>query len=153
MIDVGAAAVVAHAVAVGPAIGDVQPPPAMAAAQQAGQQRVAAADRATHHQAPAVGVVGDQALVPLELGPGDVALVVIHEQHVPVLAVAAMAAADPLAPVLHGDVARRPAEGVGAAVERIGQEVVDRVVDRWLSDDAPPVLDRLDARQQHLLLA
>ena len=153
MVDVGAAAVVADAVAVGPAVGDVQPPSAVAAAQQAGEKRVAAAHGAAHHQAPAVGVVGDQALVPLELRPGKVAFVVIHDQHVPFLAVAAMAAADPLAPVLDGDAARRPAEGVGAAVDRVGQEAVNGVVDRQLPDDPPTRPRPSRRRQQHLLLA
>jgi hypothetical protein len=36
----------------------------MAAAQKSREQRVAPADRAARHQAPAVCVVGDQALVP-----------------------------------------------------------------------------------------
>ena len=118
VVEVRAAARAARAEAARAAVGDVEPSPAMAAAQQAGEQRVAPADRAARHQAAAVGVVGDQALVPLELRPGDVALVVIHDQHVPLVALPAVAAHHPLAPVLDRHPARRPAKGIGAGVRR-----------------------------------
>jgi hypothetical protein len=41
---------------------------AMPAAEQAGEQRLAAPNRPAAHEALAIGVVADQALVSLELG-------------------------------------------------------------------------------------
>ncbi len=74
---------------------------AMAAAQQAGQQRIAAAHRSAGHQSLAVGIVSDQALVPSELLPRDVSLVVIGEQHLPLCLRTTKATDDPLTPVPH----------------------------------------------------
>src|SRR4051794_30312678 len=101
MVEMGAAAVVAHAEPVGAAVGYVQAPTAMATAHQAGQQGLAAADCAAGHEPLAVGVVGDQLLVPLKLRPRDVTLVVLGDQHFPVGPGTATPAGDPLPPVPH----------------------------------------------------
>ena len=77
VVEMRAAAAVADAVTLGAAVMDMHAPAAVPAAQQAREQRIASADGASRHQAPAVGVVGDQPLVPLELLPANVALVVI----------------------------------------------------------------------------
>ena len=67
VVELAAAAVIAARAAVRAAVGDVKLAAAMAAAEKAGKQRLAAPDRAAAHEALAVGVVGDQALIPLEL--------------------------------------------------------------------------------------
>ena len=69
VVQEAALAVIPACFAVRAPIGDMQLPTAMSAAQETGQQRLAAADRSTRHETFAVGVVGDQALIPLELRP------------------------------------------------------------------------------------
>ena len=58
MVDLAAPAMIAARAAVLAAIGDMQLAAAMAASQQAGEQRLAAPDRAAAHEAFAVGIVG-----------------------------------------------------------------------------------------------
>ena len=124
----------------------------MSAAQQSREQRIAAAHGAPCHQAPAVGVVGDQTLVPLVLVPGNVAFVVIADQHVPLRAVAAEAARDALTSVLDGHAALRPAKRVRAGVDGVGHQLVDGAVDRRLPDNVALLANDPDSRQQHFLL-
>jgi hypothetical protein len=71
MIDEASLAMIPADIAGRAAIGDMQLAAAMAAAQETRQERLAAADRAARHETFAVGVVGDQALIPLELGPRE----------------------------------------------------------------------------------
>lgn len=73
MIEVTAATVIAPGVAASTAVSNVQLAAAMAAAQQPGQQRFATAHRAAAVETLAVGIVTDQALVPLEIRPANVA--------------------------------------------------------------------------------
>jgi hypothetical protein len=119
----------------------------MAAAEQASEERFAAPHRSAAHEALAVGVVADQALVPLELGPSNVALVMVEDQSLPGAAILAEAAHDPLAAAVEGDAAAGAPEGVGAGIDRIGQHVVEGVVDRQLPHDAAPLWAVSDRRQ------
>ena len=64
-----------------------------------------------------------------------------------------MAAADAFAAVLDGHAARGPAEGIGPAIDRVGQHPAHAVVDRQLPDNPPKLALGLDRGQQHLLLA
>jgi len=50
VVEMGAAAMITHAVSDRAAVGDVQTSPAMAATQQTGQQRIAATHGAARHQ-------------------------------------------------------------------------------------------------------
>lgn len=111
--EVGAVASV-HGPARGPAgVGHGEAPPAAAAGQHAGEQRPAAAAGLAAARA-AIGIGGERPLVPLELGPGDVALVVIPDQHVPGLERLAVAVGLAGAAVDHGDALLAFAVGVGA---------------------------------------
>ena len=152
MVEMRAAAAIANAFALGTAVGDVDPSPAMSAAQQTGEQRVPAANRAARQQTLPGSVVGDHTLVPLVLCPRNIALVVIHDQYVPLLAFPSEPTPDTLAPVLDRDPAPRSTEGVGAAVDRVGQQSVNRLVDRELPHDPSAVAVGLDGRQSHALL-
>jgi hypothetical protein len=69
MVHEASLAVIPTRLAVRDAVSDMQFPAAMTATQKAGQERLTATDRAARHEALAVGVVGDQALIPLELRP------------------------------------------------------------------------------------
>ena len=153
VIDLAAAAVVAARAAVLAAVGDMQLAAAMAAPQQAGEQRLAAADRAAAHEALAVGVVADQALVPLELRPANVTLVVVADQNLPGAAILAEAAHDPLAAGLDRDAAAGAPEGIGAGVDRVRQHVMEGVVDRQLPDHLAAFRTIFDRRQGQALLA
>jgi hypothetical protein len=64
-----------------------------------------------------VGDVGDRTLVPLELCPANVALVVVADQNVPGSAILAEAAHDSLAAGLDRDTASGPPEGIGCSVD------------------------------------
>ena len=130
-------AVVAADVALGAVVADEQPAPAMAAAHEPGEQRLAPAHRAARHHPLAVGVVGDQPLVPLVLRPRQVALVVVDEQDRPLRPVLAVASQHALAAVLDRGPAAGPAEGVSAGVHRVGEQVVHRRVDRELPERPP----------------
>ena len=71
--------------------------------------------------------------------PGDVALVLILEQNVPFGHRATHAAPDALATLLDAHLARRAPEGIGAGIDRVGQNVVHGVVGRQSPDDAAPL--------------
>ena len=81
-------------------------------------------------------IVGYEALIEFELVPGDVALVLFLEQHVPFSDRAAHTAADVLAALDNADLAPRPPECIGAGVDRIGQYVVDGIISGQFPDDA-----------------
>src|SRR6516164_9031205 len=87
---------------------------------------------------PFQSIVGNHLLVPLELAPGDIALVLILEQHVPFGQWAPHAATDALAAVLDAYLAHRAAKGISASIDGVGQDVVDRVVERQPPGDAAP---------------
>src|SRR3954467_1343174 len=122
MVEVAATAVIAPGAALRAAVGDME---LAAAAQEAGEQRFAAPHRSAAHEALAVGVVADQTLVPLELGPANVALVVVEDQSLPGAAILAEATHDPLAAGLDGDATAGPPERVSAGVDRVCQHVVE----------------------------
>src|SRR5215510_5951515 len=83
----------------------------------------------------AVGVIGDQLLVPLELGPGNVALVVVTDQNLPAAPVALHAPDHALAPILDRHPSGPAAERVGTGIDRVGQHVVNRRIDGQAPDD------------------
>ena len=153
MVDLAAPAVIAARAAVLAAVGDMQLAAAVAAPQQAGQQRLAAPDRAAAHEAFAVGIVGDQPLVPLELRPANVTLVMVADQNLPGAAILAEAAHDPLAAGLDRDAAAGAAEDIGAGIDRVRQQVVQGVVDRQLPDHLAAFRTIFGRRQRQALLA
>ena len=101
-------------------VADLNPTIAMAAAQQTGEKL-----RAVAHRAPDFGhVLGKQFLVPLELVPSDIAIVVAAKQHRPLLGVAP---GNP-APYLLASIADErllpaTAIGVGASIDRVGENL------------------------------
>ena len=117
------------------AVGNVKLATAMAAAEQSCKQRLAASDRTFAHEALPVGVVGDQSLIPLERAPGNVTLMVIVDQNLPITAAPPEAAHDLLAAGVDGHATGRASESVGASVNGVREDVVDRVVDRQLPFD------------------
>src|SRR5215467_226867 len=101
------------------AVVHVQLAPAVAAAEQSGQQHLTFAHGAFHHGAAfAHGTVRDHALIALELVPADVALVMIFDQNIAFIDRASYATPHALAAVLDTYLARRAAEGVGTRVDR-----------------------------------
>src|SRR3954465_12287699 len=153
MVEGAATAVIAPGAALRAAVGDMELAAAVAAAQEAGEPRFAAPHRSAAHEALAVGVVADQTLVPLELGPANVALVVVEDQSLPGAAILAEAAHDPLAAGLDGDATAGPPKGVCAGVNRVGQHVVEGVVDGQLPGDASALAPIPDCRQRQALVA
>jgi hypothetical protein len=98
-------------------------------AQQPRQQGFTRADRTAAQEPLAVGVIGDQFLIPLKLGPRNVAFVVVTDQNFPAAPVALHAPDHPFAPVLDCYACGSPTKGVGAGINRVGQDVVDCRID------------------------
>src|SRR6266849_4822621 len=104
---------------------------AMTTAQKSGQQQLTAPYRSPDRGAAfAGGVVADHTLIPLELLPGDVGLVMILDQNIPFGHRPMHATPDTLAAVLNTHSARRSPESIGARIDRIGQNVVHDIVGR-----------------------
>src|SRR2546421_9617871 len=121
-------------------IAHVQLAPAMATAQKSGKEQLAAPHRSSDRGTALTGrIVGNHLLVPVELAPGDIALVLILEQHVPFGHWTPHAAIDALAALLDAYFAHRAAKGIGASIDGVGQDVVDRVVERQPPGDAAPL--------------
>jgi hypothetical protein len=80
VVDRRSLAVIARNVAFGSAIGHVQLAPAMTATEQPGEQSFAPAHGTAARPALAVCVIADQALIPLERIPLDIALMVDRDQ-------------------------------------------------------------------------
>src|SRR5256885_4316659 len=109
---------------------------AMTTAQESWQQQLSAPNRSLDGGAAfAGGVVGDHALVPLELLPGDVGLMMILDQYIPFAHRSMHATPHALAPLLDAHLARRAPEGIGASINRIGQNVVHDIVGWQPPDD------------------
>lgn len=114
----------------------------MPTAQQAGEESLATAQGAAAHRVLAVGVVCNQAEVPLVVRPAQITLVMISDQYLPVLTFASEAANDLPATALDADAAPRAPEGVGAGIGWVGQDVQDRGVYRgsfqWIRRPSAP---------------
>src|SRR5208283_2480929 len=130
VVEECALAVIARDVALRAAVSDMQLSPAMAAAEQPGEQGFSSPHGAPARPALAVGVVLDQALIPLEGVPDDIPFMVVADQNVPFRLFDRKTARDPLSAILDSRLAGRPAVRVGAGVDRVSEDVVDRVVDR-----------------------
>ena len=128
MVDLATAAMITPNSAVRATVGNVKFATAVTATKEPCKKGLAAADRATTHEALPIGVIGDQALIPLELRPRNVALMVILDQNLPVAALPPEAPHDPLAAGLDRHPTARAPEDIGASIGGIGQDVVDRIV-------------------------
>ena len=152
VVEEGALAVIARDVALRSAVSDMQLAPAMAAAEQAGEQGFPSPHGAPARPALAVGVVADQALIPLEGIPADITLMVVADQNVPLRPLDPNTARDAFSAILDSRLADRPAVRIGAGVNRVGEDVMDRIVDRRLPLQAPAFRAVADGGEQDPLL-
>jgi hypothetical protein len=136
VIQMPATAVITPGASVRTTVGDVQLAAAMAAAQQARQQCLATPYRSSAGEASTIGVVADQTLVSFELGPVNVTVVAVGNQNLPRLSLLAEAPHDALATGLDDATSGAP-ESVSASLDRVGQHVMQCVVDWQLPGDAP----------------
>src|SRR6516164_3990551 len=136
------------------AISHIQLAATMATTRQSREQRFSGPHRPSDcGTALASRIIGDHALVPLELIPGDIAFMLILDQNVPFRLWSAQSALDTLAALLNADLARRTAKSIGASIDRVCQNVVHGVVERQFPDNAPPfAIARFD-RQLDALVA
>ena len=111
---------IARDIAFRSAVGDMQLPTAMAAAEQAGEQGFSPPHSTPARKALAVCVVLDQALIPLEGVPADITLMVIADQNIPFRLFDRKTAHDPLSAILNSRLAHRPTISIGAGVDRVG---------------------------------
>ena len=126
-----------------PGVGDGDRSSTAAAGQDAGEQRPAAA-AGLRAAGPAVGVGRERLLVPLELGPADVAVVMVADQHVPGRARPAVAVGLARSPLDHDHPLLAFAVDVGAGIKRVLQDrdhvaIADR---RPLEAGHPPAVRR-----------
>ena len=137
MVHIRALAVIAA----GLAVAHVHLASAVSAPEEPRENELASPCRSARHGAAlARRIVGDHALVPLELLPRDVAFVLVLDQHIPFRHRTPQSAPHALAAILDDRLARRAPEGIGAGIDRIGEDVVDGVVQRQLPDDRAAIL-------------
>src|SRR5215472_4043061 len=115
----------------------------MTTAQEPRQEQFSTPYRSGDRGAFAGRIVGDHTLVPLELAPADITLVLILEQYIPFRLRAPQTAPDALATVLDAHSAHRAAKSIGASIDGVGQDVVDGVVERQPPGDAAPLRRRM----------
>ena len=127
-------------------------PAASRATQKARQHCLAAANGAPAHETLAIGVVGDQSLIPFELHPANITIMVVADQSHPVPPVALHAPDYALASIFDGHTSGPTTERVGAGIDRIGQHVVERRINRKTPDDSFGGTSYTQIRQQDLLL-
>src|SRR5258708_7649502 len=118
-------------------IAHIQLAAAMATAQEPCEKQPPAPHRSSDRRTTLAGlVVGNHLLVPLELAPGDIALVLILEQHVPFGHWAPQAALDALAAILDTDLAHRAPKSIRTRIDMVGQNIVHGVVERQSTHNA-----------------
>lgn len=119
----------------------------MAAAQESRQQGAAAPDRAEHGAAVGIRVVGHRLLIAAVRVPVDVAVVVIENQHRPVLGLALRDAHGALAPILDAHRGLAATIDVGTGVDRVLEQVQHALVARRLPHDTFAALGVGHSRQ------
>src|SRR5947209_16296494 len=117
MVDVGVVADITGDAAK-PVVLNLQLSAAVPAPQQSDENSATVAHRTRHHGAFHVGVPRDGPLVALVLLPRDVAVMMIANQHLPLIAPAGHAAGDHLAPFLELDPRAAATEDVGPSINR-----------------------------------
>src|SRR5271155_3267710 len=83
MVEMASATMVAPRTPVLAAVGNVELAAAMTAAKKAGKQGLSTSHSAAAHETLTVGVVADQALIPLKLGPCNVSIMMVEDQNLP----------------------------------------------------------------------
>jgi hypothetical protein len=121
--------------------------------QQPGQETGPPSHRAAHHQPLHLRIVAHESQNLLVGVPGNIGVVVVGEQGDPLLPRPAVAAGLVRLAVDHGRAGFGAPEGIGPRVERIGQELQDRVV-HGQSPRHPfaPGRITIERGQRHLLL-
>src|SRR5258708_13805651 len=93
------------------AIGHIHFATAVGTTQKAGEEQLPVPRRSSGDGASLAGrIVGNHRLVPLELSPGDITIVLVLEQHIPISQRAAHSTPHPLAAFLDTDLTHRSPE-------------------------------------------
>src|SRR5712671_2040938 len=122
------------------AIGHIHFTTAVATTQKAGEEQFPTPHSSSGDGASLAGrIVGNHLLVPLELHPGDIAVVLILEQHSPLGQWPAHATLDPLTALLDANLARCSPEGIRSTIDGVGQDIVNGVVEWQPPDNAAPL--------------
>lgn len=153
MVELAAATMVTPRTPVLAAVGDMEFAAAMTTTKKTGKQGFSAAHGSAAHEALTIGIVGDQTLIPLKLGPLNISFMMVEDQSLPSAALASKATDDPLASGCDRDAAAGAPERIGAGVDWVRKHVVKRVVDGQLPCDGSPVGAISDRRQRQAFLA
>jgi hypothetical protein len=113
-----------------PGVGDLQAAATAATPEEPGGQARACAGGALGHEAVHLRVVGQELEVPFVGLPGNIASVMVGQQHQPRLARAAVAAGFVRGAVANVGTGGSSAEGIGPGVDGIVEHTQDGVVDR-----------------------
>src|SRR2546422_8974570 len=124
----------------------------MTTAQQSSKQGVTMFDRSTHRTTSRIFVVGDHRLIALINVPVNVALMMIHDQHRPVLATVLLLAEDLLLPGLQPCCRLAAPIRIRSGVDRVLQHAVHRMVPSGLPDDLARIFWPASDWQLNLLL-
>src|ERR1035438_8535627 len=124
----------------------------MTTAQHPSEQRLTVFDRSAHRVTSRVVVMGNHRLIALIDIPVNVTLVMIQDQHRPVLATALHLSTDLLLPGLKPHHGLAAPIHVGSGIDRVLQHAEHRMVSSGLPDDHAPLFWSASDRQLNMLL-
>ncbi len=152
VIELAAAAMIAAGVAALARIGDVKFAPAMAASRKPGQKSFATPYGTAPRAELSCGVVRNQSLVPLVGIPADITIMMIGDQNIPVFLWLAYPLNHTLASVLDHRARAGAAKHIGPGIDRVVEDVQDRVVDGQFPPDFAPGRSVDNRRERDLFL-
>jgi hypothetical protein len=121
-------------------------------AEQARQERSTPTDRAPPQIAHPVGIVRNQPLIPFELCPCNVSLVVVFDQNLPIAPVPSQAANHTFAAGLDCHARSTAPKDIRASIDWIGEDMMQGVVDGKLPFQRRFTCSRNNRRQHYLFM-
>src|SRR5215831_11035695 len=125
----------------------------VATSKQPVKERAPGTHRASHHQSFVAGVMSNHLHVPFVLGPGDIPLMMVEDQHRPVFLGLPKPTHNPLAPLLEPNPMRRAAVHIGPRIDRICHYAIDSLINRQFPYDVATLWTVCGIWQRDALLA
>ena len=134
------------------AVRHLELPATAGTAEQARQQCSTPTDRAPSQIAHPVGIVRNQPLIPFELPPRNVSFVVVFDQNLPIAPVPSQAANHSFAASLDCHARTTAPKDIRAGIDRIGEDMMQGVVDGKFPFQRPFTCSRNNRRQDDLFM-